>query len=106
MRLLRNEEKHLIEMSIHELNTPLTALAWIFQELSKTNLSEAERAELVRLGALATEKLKSLVETFSQAIGSKYAYQFQTVELLHLIGRAVEASEPAAKEQKIKLHLE
>ena len=108
IQLLKSKNEF-ITVASHQLRTPLTAINWVFQEVSRAGVSEAERTDLLKTGAAATSKLSKIVNDFldiAKMEEGKYGYQYQETDIVPFIQRAVEAAQLIAKQYKINVYFE
>jgi signal transduction histidine kinase len=108
IQLLKSKNEF-ITVASHQLRTPLTAINWVFQEVSRAGIGEAERVDLLKTGAAATSKLSKIVNDFldiAKMEEGKYGYQYQETDIVPFIQRAVEAAQLIAKQYKINVYFE
>ncbi len=108
IQLLKSKNEF-ITVASHQLRTPLTAINWVFQEVSRAGIGEAERMDLLKTGAAATSKLSKIVNDFldiAKMEEGKYGYQYQETDIVPFIQRAVEAAQLIAKQYKINVYFE
>lgn len=108
IQLLKSKNEF-ITVASHQLRTPLTAINWVFQEVNREGIGEAERAELLKTGAAATSKLSKIVNDFldiAKIEEGKYGYQYQETDIVPFIQRAVEAAQLIAKQYRINVYFE
>ncbi len=108
IQLLKSKNEF-ITVASHQLRTPLTAINWVFQEVTRAGISEAERADLLKTGAAATAKLSKIVNDFldiAKIEEGKYGYQYQETDILPFVQRAVEAAQLLSKQYRITVYFE
>lgn len=108
-RRMKQEENSFISVTAHQMRTPLTAVRWVFEELAKKDLQEADRSELVRVATVATQKLGNIVDAFSQIArieDGQLDFRFEEMELIGFADRMVKEAEPVAKQYGSQLHFE
>ncbi len=108
VQLLKSKNEF-ITVASHQLRTPLTAINWVFQEVTKPEATEAERAELLKTGAAATSKLSKIVNDFldiAKIEEGRFGYQYVMQDILAFIQKAVEAAQLVAKQYKISVYFE
>lgn len=108
IQLLKSKNEF-ITVASHQLRTPLTAINWVFQEVIREGITEAERADLLKTGAAATSKLSKIVNDFldiAKIEEGKFGYQYQEVDIIPFIQRAVEAAQLLAKQYGINVYFE
>lgn len=108
IQLLKSKNEF-ITVASHQLRTPLTAINWVFQEVTKPGVDEAQRVELLKTGAAATAKLSKVVNDFldiAKIEEGKYGYEYQEADIVPFITRAVEAAQLLAKQYRIAVYFE
>lgn len=108
-RRMKQEENSFISVTAHQMRTPLTAVRWVLEELSKKDVQEKDRDELVRVAGIATQKLGNIVDAFSEIArieDGQLDFRFETMELIDFVDRMVTEAEPVAKQYGIALHFE
>lgn len=108
-RRIKQEENSFISVTAHQMRTPLTAVRWVLEELSKPGVQEKDRDELVRVAGVATQKLGNIVEAFSEIArieDGQLDFRFETMELVDFADRMVKEAEPVAKQYGSQLHFE
>src|SRR3989344_2731557 len=108
-RRMKQEENSFISVTAHQMRTPLTAVRWVFEELAKKDLQEADRSELVRVATVATQKLGNIVDAFSQIArieDGQLDFRFEMMELVGFADRMVKEAEPVARQYGSQLHFE
>lgn len=106
---LLKSKNEFITVASHQLRTPLTAINWVFQEVTRAGIDDAARADLLKTGAAATAKLSKVVNDFldiAKIEEGKYGYQYQEADIVPFIARAVEAAQLLAKQYKIAVYFE
>ncbi len=106
---LLKSKNEFITVASHQLRTPLTAINWVFQEVTREGVTDTERMELLKTGAAATSKLSKIVNDFldiAKIEEGKYGYEYQETDIVPFIQRAVEAAQLLAKQYKINVYFE
>lgn len=101
------EEKHFLKMAAHQMRTPATAVTWMLDELKHHDLSDREREDILKMGAVATRKFINIVDTFSTLSDVEFGkpeYAFENIVLNDAVEQAVFESLPVAKQYKVKLN--
>jgi signal transduction histidine kinase len=96
----KEEESGFLNMTAHQIRTPLTAIRWTLQELGKKDIREEDRSELIRVAGIAGERLSNIIEAFSQVarLEEQITFHYQAVDLGEAIAAAVQGAEPIAKQ--------
>lgn len=108
-RRMQEEEGNFIDVTAHEMRTPLTAIRWMLQELSHKDMADSDRDEMVRLGTVAAEKLSGVIDTFSEVArldAGQIEFHLETIELIDFMDRMVRGAEPIAKQFGVRLNFE
>jgi signal transduction histidine kinase len=97
-----------LQMTVHQMQTPLTAIRWTLQELAKKDLREEDRTELIRLASVAGERINTTVTVFGQAVQIEDAidFHFEVVDLGEVIEGVVNEAEAVAKQYGVSVHFE
>jgi len=106
---LLKSKNEFITVASHQLRTPLTAINWVFQEVIRVGITDAERSDLLKTGAAATSKLSKIVNDFldiAKIEEGKFGYQYQETDIIPFIQRAVEAAQLLAKQYHISVFFE
>jgi len=104
-RRMKKEENSFISVTAHQMRTPLTAVKWILQELSRP-MDDAARSELVKMGSLASTKLSTIIDDFSEIArieDGQLDFHYQDVEVVAFAKRAIEEAQPVAKQYGVSL---
>ncbi len=97
-----------ISVAAHQLRTPLTALAWSLENLSR-NLSFSEKPELLetlKTSRGLTERMLKIVNDLLDAARieeGKFGYKFEDIELVEFINRIITHIKPVAEEHDINI---
>jgi two-component system CheB/CheR fusion protein len=97
-----------LSMTAHQIRTPLTAVRWTLQELSKKDVREEDRNELIRVASGAGERISSIVDAFAEAarIEDSIDFHFGNVDLGEVIERAVQETQATAKQYGVSVYFE
>lgn len=103
------EENAFLNMTAHQMRTPVTAIQWTLQELSKKDLPEAQRVELIKMGGIAGEKLGSIIDSFAQTArinDRQLGVRYEHLDLVAFIEEVVRDTEPVAKQYGVSVYFE
>ena len=105
---LKKTQKDFITVAAHQLRTPLSGLAWVFELLSKKEIGPLtpEQEQAIAQGKKAiSESLKTVEDLLSaaQIEEGKFGFQFATADLSKIIEDVFTKFEPAAQKNNIKL---
>lgn len=106
LRILKSKSEF-IEVAAHQLRTPLTSINWIFEELIKENLNDAQK-EMISMGkAAASSVLKTVNDLLdvSQIEEGRYGYKFENVDIGTFMESILVDAMPVAKQAGVKLYL-
>ncbi len=98
-RIQKNEGSFL-NMTAHQIRTPLTAIRWTLQEIGKKDVREEDRSELIRVASIAGDRLSNIVESLSQVarLEDEMSFRREALDLGEVIAAATHAAEPIAKQ--------
>lgn len=102
--LLRSKSEF-IAVAAHQLRTPLTALHWIFENLSHESLNDAQR-QLVNSGLESSSYILKIVNDLldvSQMEEGKYGYFFEKIEISKFMEDVVSKTKELADMAGIKI---
>lgn len=105
---LLKSKSEFITVAAHQLRTPLSALNWSFQSLSKENLNDSQK-ELVQTGLGASANLLKIVEDLlnvAKIEEGKFGYNFQEINLAVFLQELVGQSLSVAKAYGVKVYME
>lgn len=104
------EKADFINVAAHQLRTPLTAMGWAMESLTKlTEASEPDIKDLVRQGTeIAQRSLKITNDLLDVAKieEGKFGFVYQTVDLAALLQNLIASSTPVASHYSVSLYLE
>lgn len=98
-----------ITVAAHNLRTPLTAVHWAFENLSKSDYLSEEDKETVNSGVAVSVKLLKIVDDLldvSKIEGGKFGYKFENVEFGEFLNGILENANIVAKQYKINLYFD
>lgn len=98
-----------VTVASHQLRTPISAINWAFQELSKSNLSEKDRQEIFESGSKAAQKLSNIIKDFlnvAKIEEGRFGYNFEKIKVLPFIEDVVSQAAIVAKQHGINLYFE
>ncbi len=105
LEILRSKSEF-IEVAAHQLRTPLTAINWIFESLSKEKL-EGSQMEMVNMGVSTIAGILKTVNDLldvTQIEEGKFGYNFQNLDIISFVGQLLSSEIMAfAKESKVSL---
>lgn len=95
-----------VSVAAHQLRTPLTAINWTFESLSKnSNIPEADRI-LVKNGLQATANLMKTVNDLLSAAeieGGRFGYKYEEVDIIKFIEDILSNAQIVAKEYGLQI---
>lgn len=106
---LLKSKSEFITIASHQLRTPLTAVSWVFQELQKSSLNQAQAQETIKTGALAAAKLSKIINDFldiAKLEEGKFGYTFENTDLNEFIGQVVKEASAIARQYKVSVYFE
>lgn len=105
---LMRSKTEFIAVASHQLRTPLTAVHWALESLSKQSLAEDQK-ELASTAFQATEILLKIVNDLldvSKIEDGRFGYKFESVNILDFIEEIVAGAQDLAKQFGIKLYFQ
>ena len=102
-------KKEFLEVSAHQLRTPLTALSWAFETLGKELQSNPNLKNIVDEGLITSKKLLKTVNDLLNAArieGGKFGYKFEPTDIIKTITDIVSQAKIVAAQSNIKLFFE
>lgn len=105
---LMRSKTEFIAIASHQLRTPLTAVHWALESLSKQSLAEDQK-ELANTAFQATEILLKIVNDLldvSKIEDGRFGYKFESVNILDFIEEIVAGVQDLAKQFGIKLYFQ
>ena len=106
---LLKSKSEFVTVASHQLRTPLTAINWVFQELSTSRLSESERLEFVSTGTQAAAKLSKIVNDFldiTKIEEGRFGYSLAMTDVTDYVTKAVNEAAPIAKQYRVQVYFE
>lgn len=115
IKIVRDEtrEKEIIEsksefisVAAHQLRTPLTALNWSLENLTKEADEDPNLKEKLKNSRDLVERMLKIVNDFLDVVKieeGKFGYKFQDVELVNFINQIISHVKPVADEYNIKV---
>jgi len=98
-----------IMVAAHHLRTPLTAVHWTFENLSKDTTLSEEDAHMVKNGITVSIKLLKIVNDLldvSKIEEGKFGYEFENVEFIEFINGILENANVLAKQYKVNVYFD
>lgn len=95
-----------ITIVAHQLRTPLTAIRWSFENLSKSLSEKPEFKEIISNGLSLSQRMLKIVNDLLDAAKieeGKFGYKFQDIELTEFINQILSRAKPIADEYGIKI---
>lgn len=108
VELLRSKSEF-ITIAAHQLRTPLTAINWIFEGLTKNESLGKEDKELVGNGLTAAQKLLKIVNDLldvSKIEEGRFGYNFRQANLIEFVSEVLTNAQAVAKEYGIQLYFD
>lgn len=96
-----------ITVAAHQLRTPLTAINWAFEHLSKSDTSENLKPVIEEGYNLSQRTLKIVNDLLdaSRIEGGKFGFALQSMNVIDVIKEVVEQLQPVAKEYGIQVNI-
>jgi two-component system phosphate regulon sensor histidine kinase PhoR len=108
MELYRSKSEF-VTVAAHQLRTPLTAINWIFETLSKSaGIAPADK-EVILNGLAASQKLLKIVNDLldvAKIEEGRFGYEFENVNLIEFIAGILENANIAAKQYGVNLYFD
>ncbi|MDP3880799.1 MAG: histidine kinase dimerization/phospho-acceptor domain-containing protein, partial [bacterium] len=98
-----------VTVASHQLRTPISAINWAFQELSKPELSAGQRKEIFEAGSKAAQKLSNIIKDFlnvAKIEEGRFGYNFEKTQIITFIEEVVAQAAIVAKQHGINLYFE
>jgi two-component system, OmpR family, sensor histidine kinase VicK len=108
-RRIKKEENSFLSVTAHQMRTPLTAVKWTLEELSKKDVREEDRTELTRMASISAQKLTTIIDSFSEIArieDSQVDYRYEMIELIDFVDRMVREAEPVGKQYGSTVYFE
>lgn len=108
-RELKEQERNFLSVVAHQVRTPLTAVRWTLEELTKPSMREEDRSQLAQMGGMASQKLNSIIDTFNQLAklqDGQLEFRYQPLEITDFVEQVVADAELVARQYGVVLHLE
>lgn len=107
---MKEEENNFINVTAHQMRTPLTAVRWALTEMGKADMGEKEKADLANVSKIAVQRLSNIVSDFNDIAkiesGGQFDYEFKPTKFVEFIERMVHEATPVAKQYKVTLSFE
>ncbi|MDP2629119.1 MAG: ATP-binding protein [Candidatus Harrisonbacteria bacterium] len=103
---LVDSKDEFVTVASHQMRTPLSAVNWAFQELSKAGLAEKDKNEILATGQKAVKRLTNVVNDFlnlAKIEEGRFGYQFEKGDIAAFLGQVIEEAEPIAKQNGVSV---
>jgi two-component system sensor histidine kinase VicK len=108
IELLRSKSEF-VSIAAHQLRTPLTAINWTFEGLSKIDSVDPKDKEIIRNGLIATAKLMKIVNDLldvSKIEEGRFGYTFEEINITNFITEILTNAQVLSVQYGIKLYFE
>lgn len=108
VELLRSKSEF-ITIAAHQLRTPLTAVNWVLETLSKNESLRPEDREAAFGGWKASKKLEEIVNDLldvSKIEEGRYGYNFEDKDIIGFIEGVLSQAAPQAAQHKVSIYFE
>jgi len=106
---LYKSKSEFVTVAAHQLRTPLTAVHWIFEILSKSDSLIPEDKEVAASGLIASQKLLKIVNDLldvAKIEEGRFGYEFMNTNLIEFISGILENANIIAKQYGINLYFD
>ncbi len=106
---LYKSKSEFVAVAAHQLRTPLTAVHWIFETLSKSNNIVPADKEVVVSGLTASQKLLKIVNDLldvAKIEEGRFGYEFDNADLVEFIAGVLENANVVAKQYGVNLYFD
>jgi signal transduction histidine kinase len=98
-----------VTVAAHQLRTPLTAVYWIFETLSKSKDIVPADKEIITNGLITSQKLLKIVNDLldvAKIEEGKFGYEFNNANLIEFIAGILENANVVAKQYGVNLYFD
>ncbi len=106
---LYKSKSEFITIAAHQLRTPLSALNWTFDALSKSAPISPEDKELIENGSTLSARLVKIVNDLldvAKIEDGKFGYTFQSVNLTSFLDEVLKSANIVAKQHDVNIYFE
>ncbi len=106
---LYKSKSEFVTVAAHQLRTPLTAVHWIFETLSKSSDIVPADKEVVQSGLIASQKLLKIVNDLldvAKIEEGRFGYQFENADLVEFLAGILENANVIAKQYGVNLYFD
>ncbi len=98
-----------VSIAAHQLRSPLTAINWTLESLSKNQQLNEEGKTLIKSGLLATGNLLKIVNDLlgiTEIEEGKFGYRYEEIDLIKFIDGILANAQIIAKEHELELYFD
>jgi len=98
-----------VSIAAHQLRSPLTAINWTLESLSKNQQLNEEGKTLIQSGLLATGSLLKIVNDLlgiTEIEEGKFGYKYEEIDLIKFIDSILANAQIVAKEHELELYFD
>lgn len=106
---LQRSKSQFISVAAHQLRTPLTAIQWIFEILTKSPTMQGDDLHIAEDGIQASTKLLKIVNDLldvSRIEEGHFGYEFKDVKVLPFVEDILKRAMPTAAQYGVSLYLD